>query len=144
MSTEAPNPASQTSSAKERGLVVLFFSLLFLLVSYPMFANREIAALVLDIIFSLILVTSTYVVSHQRKVLIAALALGVPTLASWWAVRVVASPGVDVVGLSLSAAFFSFVVTVIMRSILSRTDVTVDVIFGAMSVYLLIGVTFTL
>jgi len=143
MSTEIPNPPSRTRIAKERGMALLFLSLLFLLVSYPLFESRETAALALDIFFSLILVSSTYVVSRQRKVAIAALALGVPTLVSWWAVHVYASPGVDVAGLSLSVAFFSFVIAVIMRSILLRSDVTVDVIFGAMSVYLLLGVVFT-
>lgn len=143
MSTEVPNPPSRSRVAKERGLALLFLSLLFLLLSYPLFESRETAAVVLDIVFSVILVLSTYVVSHQRKVLLAALALGVPTFISWWAVRVYASPEVDVAGLSLSVVFFVFVIAVIVRSMLSRSDVTVDVIFGAMSVYLLIGVTWT-
>ena len=143
MSTQAPTPAPQTRSTKERGLALLFLSLLFLLISYPLFEDRERGAVVLDIVFSVILVSSTYAVSHQRKVLVAALALGIPTIVSWWAVRVFASPGVDVAGLSLSVVFFAFVIAVILRSILLRGDVTVDVIFGAMSVYLLLGVAFT-
>jgi hypothetical protein len=143
MSTQVPNPASQTRVADERGLVLLFLSLLFLLITYPLFEDRQTGAVALDIVFSVILVSSTYVVSHQRKVLVAALALAVPTFVSWWAVRVFASPVVDITGLSLSIVFFVFVIAVILRSILLRDDVTVDVIFGAMSVYLLLGVVWT-
>ena len=143
MSTQAPTPAPQTRSTKERGLALLFLSLLFLLVSYPLFEDRKTGAAALDVAFTVILVSSTYAVSHQRKVLLVALALSIPTFVSWWAVRIFASPGVDLAGLSMSVMFFSFVIAVILRSILLRDDVTVDVIFGAMSVYLLLSVVWT-
>ena len=143
MNTEVPNTTSQTRIAKERGLALLFVSLLIFLVSYPLFETRETAALVLDVVFSIIMVSSTYVVSHQRKVLIATLVLGIPTFITWWGVRLVPSTAVDIAGLAFSTVFFVFVIAVILRSMLSRGDVTVDVIFGAMSVYLLIGVTWT-
>ena len=143
MSAEVTTPSPLARATKERGLVALFLSLLFLLVSYPLFEDRKMGAITLDVLFSVILVSSTYAVSHQRKVLLVALALGVPTILSWWAVRLFASSGVDVAGLSLSVVFFVFVIAIILRSILLRDDVTVDVIFGAMSVYLLLGVTWT-
>ncbi len=143
MDSEMPIRSSQEIVVRERGLAFLFLSLLILLVTYPLFEDREAAAIVLDVVLSVVLVSSTYVVSHQRKVLWVALALGLPTLVSWWAVRIVGSPNVDIVGLSLSIAFFLLVIAVILRAMLSRSDVSVDVIFGAMSVYLLIGLTWT-
>lgn len=143
MSDKVPDVSSRKLIAKERGFALLFLFLLFLLISYPLFQDRDTAELALDVIFTAILVLSTYLVSHQRKVLLTTLALGIPTLASWWAVRIFAIPSVDIAGLSLSVVFLIFVISVILRSILSRDDVTVDVIFGAINVYLLIGVTWT-
>lgn len=132
---------SMKGKRAERGLATLFLSLLFFLVSYPLFESRSAASAVLDILFSVILISSTYAISHQRKVLITALVLGVPTFASWWMVRLIDTPAFNLFGLASSIVFFVFVIAIILTTIIASNDVTFDIIFGAMSVYLLIGVT---
>ncbi|MGD2140148.1 MAG: ion channel [Burkholderiales bacterium] len=140
MSTRQIIANSISGKRAERGLATLFFALLFFLVSYPLFEARSMASIGLDVLFSIILISSTYALSHQRKVLVAALVLGVPTFASWWLVRFFDTSALNLFGLAVSIAFFVFVIGVIMTTLISRDEVTADLIFGAMSVYLLIGV----
>jgi len=125
------------------GLAWLFIALLFFLLSYPLLAHHPAGSLVLDVLFSAMLIISTYVFSHQRKVLIAALAIAVPTLILWWSTRVVGSTPLVLSGLVFSALFFLFVVIVLLANIMKSREVNVDTIYGAMSAYLLIGVTWS-
>ena len=121
------------------GLAYLFVSLLLYFVVYPIFAESDAGLLLLDLVFSLILILAAYAVSHKRKVLFIAVILALPTLGSWWGTHVVSDRVLVMIGLAMSVAFFGFILVVLLRNILKSEQVTVDTIYGAMSVYLLIG-----
>ncbi len=123
------------------GLAWLFVSLLLFLLSHPVFADQE--SLSLDILFSAMLIAGAYAVSHQRRVLVIAIVLALPTLALWWGIRVVPSTPAVLVGLILSTVFFLFVLIVLLHNIINRDQVGADVIYAAMSAYLLLGVTWS-
>lgn len=121
----------------------LFFALLFFLMSYPLITHRAFGSLLLDVIFSVMLVASAYAVSNQRKVLIVAIILALPAFGFWWAVRATDAPATIFAGLALSVVFFLFIIFVLLRNIVRSEYVSVGTIFGVMSVYLLIGVAWS-
>ena len=124
-------------------LAGLFFALLFFLMSYPLITDRSLGSLLLDVVFSVILIASAYAVSHQRKVLIAAVILALPTFGFWWSVRALDTPAIILTGLALSVLFFVFIIFVLLRNIVRSDEVSVGTIYGVMSVYLLIGVAWS-
>jgi hypothetical protein len=121
----------------------LFFILLFFLLSYPLISDHSAGSLLLDVVFSAILIASAYAVSHQRKVLIAAVILALPASVFWWSVRATETPTIIFGGLALPVLFFLFIIFVLLRDILRSNEVTVGTIYDVMSVYLLIGVTWS-
>jgi uncharacterized membrane protein (UPF0136 family) len=124
-------------------LAGLFFALLFFLMSYPLIADRTLGTLLLDIVFSAILINSAYAVSHNRKILIVALILALPTLGLWWSVRTTDATEVVFASLAISVVFFLFIITVTLHNIARSDKVSVGTIYGVMSVYLLIGVAWS-
>jgi len=107
--------------------------------SYPLVTDQ--GSLILDILFSAMLVMASYAVSHRRKVLVAALLLAVPTLILWWSVRVTDSMPFAFVGLALAAIFFLFVLFVLLHHVIDSDRADTSTIYAAMSAYLLIGAT---
>ena len=124
-------------------LAGLFFALLFFLMSYPLIANHSLGSLFLDILFSAILVASAYAVSNNRKVLIVAAILALPTFGLWWSVRATDASAIIMSSLALSVVFFLFIIFVLLRNIVRSDQVSVGTIYGVMSVYLLIGVAWS-
>ncbi len=123
------------------GLAWLFISLLLFLLSHPVIAYLGSAAI--DILFSVMLIASAYAVSRQRKVLIIAIVLALPALGLWWGVRVVHSTPVILVGLIFSTVFFLFILGVLLHNVIHTERAGADIIYAAMSAYLLIGVTWS-
>jgi hypothetical protein len=124
-------------------LAGLFFALLFFLMSYPLIADHTLGTLLLDVVFSVLLITSAYAVSHNRKVLIVAVILALPAFGLWWSVRAINTTAIIFASLAMSVVFFVFVITVILRNIARSDEVSVGTIYGVMSVYLLIGVAWS-
>jgi hypothetical protein len=124
-------------------LAGLFFALLFFLMSFPLIADHPAGSFLLDMVFSAILVASAYAVSHQRKVLIVAVILALPAFGFWWSAHAMETPIIIFGGLALSAVFFLFIIFVLLRNIVRSDEVSLGTIYGVMSVYLLIGVTWS-
>ncbi len=120
----------------------LFVSLFFFLLAYPLFSNR--GSIILDLLFSGMLVIGAYAVSHKRKVLVAALFLAIPTLVFWWIVRIVDSPPLVFTGLAMSAIFFLFILSLLLRHVIRSPRANAGTIYAAMSAYLLMGVAWAL
>lgn len=121
----------------------LFFALLFFLMSYPLITDRTLGTLILDVVFSTILIGSAYAVSDNRKVLIVAVILALPAFGLWWGVRVTDETAIVFASLAMSVVFFLFIIAVILRNIARSDEVSVGTIYGVLSVYLLIGVAWS-
>jgi voltage-gated potassium channel len=142
--SQVDNKTSLHDSLGDNAMLAgLFFVLLFFLVAYPLISDRSLGSVILDLTFSAMLAASAYAVSNQRKVLIFAVVLALPAFAFWWSVRVTDSPTPIFGGLAFSVVFFLFIIYVLLRNIVRSEIVSVGTIFGAMSVYLLIGVVWS-
>ncbi len=103
----------------------------------------------MNILFTTVLFAGVYAVSNIRKHLITAATLGgFAFLGIWYSSIVQPTAGLGLALAILSVicqtAFIIYVIILILSSILQTTKVTIDTIYGAVSVYLLIGFGFAL
>ena len=141
MSQDRSKSLLRTILGSNPGVGWLLLALIAFFIASPLIPGSLWGSRVLDVGFSGMLVFSAYAVSHQRKVLVAAVILSLPTLGFWWSGRALESPALIFIALALFAIFFLFIIAVLLRSIMKSDKVTVDTIYTAISSYLLIGVT---
>lgn len=90
---------------------------------------------------SAILISAVYGVSDSRQHCITALCLGVPTLIRHWQELIGIPLLPEKTGLLFPLAFYIFTVCILLSRILKDETVTVDTLYGAACVYLLMGLT---
>jgi len=126
---------------KKGSLRSLAISMVLLLLLYPFLVGGTAQRILMNILMSAIFFFGIGVVSYSRKNLIIAVSLGVPWFILTWVEMITPDPSVY---LSLAAGilailFFAFTAIVILRFVLEAKEVTGDVLFGAASIYMLIG-----
>ena len=123
--------------------VQLLIALLLGLALYPIAVETGLARW-FRLALVAMLAASAYAVSGRRRVLMTALALGVPAIAAQ--AGAVALPGRTslLIAAGFALLFLAFVTVVIFGSVLAPGKVTRDKIAGAISVYLLLGMVWAL
>ena len=122
-------------------LLSLLIALLALLLLYPFFAGHVMARAVWDICSSAILLLGISVISHVRRRVVIALVLAIAVLSTKWSGYVIDNERLLLVNDGLAAIFFTFTACLLLADVLSKGAVTADKIYGALCVYLLIGLT---
>jgi len=97
----------------------------------------------LDIFFSVIFISGIYAISHKKRYILFAALLALPVIISLWVKYFFVSDYVIIVGRLFGILFFGFAVVHISQFILKAEDVTKDVLFAAIVVYLLIALMWT-
>jgi voltage-gated potassium channel len=120
----------------------LLLALLSAILIRPVLRNGLFGLVILSILTSAILMASAYAVSGQRRTLVVSLVLLVPGLISSWLSLFIGSLGPIAVSAILVFTFYAYVLSVMIRDILSEQNVTRDTIFGSACVYMLIGGAF--
>ncbi len=125
-------------------------SLLLLVVAYPISEGAHDVSDVVELFFVFVVVSGTFAIDRTPKrlatalvlALLAALATGVFHAAEWFA------PGlnrpVSIAQLVSYVAFLAVAAGLILSDVMRAKDVTGDTIFGAICVYLLLGVSWAL
>ncbi len=116
----------------------LFLCLLLLAVLYPIVHSPVVG----DLMMALILLAVIYSVSRHRPKLFALCVLATPLAASLVMHNVSTFDQVFLPTLigGMAIAFLLFTLVVVLMDVLSKGEVTTDRLFGAMCVYLLLGV----
>ena len=122
-------------------LLSLLIALLALLLLYPFFAGSVMAHAVWDICSSAILLLGIYAISHVRRHLVIAVVLAIAVLGTRWSGYVVDNAMLLLVNYGLGVIFFAFTACLLLADVLRKGAVTADKIYGALCVYLLIGLT---
>jgi len=122
-------------------LLSLLIALLALLLLYPFFAGRVMAHALWDICSSAILLSGIYAISHVRRHWIIAVVLAIAVLGTKWSGYVIDSERLLLVNDGLGVIFFALTACLLLADVLSKGAVTADKIYGALCVYLLIGLT---
>jgi hypothetical protein len=121
----------------------LVVSILLLLVFTPLFEGFVEAGILMAIFFTATLISGTYAVSQKKHVWVTALILAFPMLVSSWMSQFVETRPIILLGSCFGILFCAFVSIIILSSVLRESRVTADVIYGAIAVYLLIGVVWS-
>jgi Ion channel len=122
-------------------LSFLLIALFALLLLYPFFAGRVMAHAFWDICTSAILLLGIYAISHGRRHWVIALVLAIAVLGTKWSSYVIANERLLLVNYGLAAIFSTFTACLLLADVLRKGAVTADKIYGALCVYLLIGLT---
>lgn len=134
---------SPSRQIKPGRLKLLLFSLLLLLVIYPWFGSGGINSKILNIFTTLILLAGIYVASSNRRRLIIAIFLVLPALSANWANTIFENTSLALASNFFGTLFFVFAALTILSTVLKAKEVTVDIMCGAISVYLLIGIAWS-
>ena len=124
----------------EGKFLVLLISIMLYLALVPLFGGFATLRLLMDIFFTAILLSGIYAVSSTRHQAVVTTLLALPLLLSVWAAPYITNPTVELVGHGFGTLFFSYTVITILAYIYREKTVTINVIYAAIVVYLLIGI----
>ncbi len=125
------------------GYRYLFYALLALLVAYPVMSGAERVSPWVDAIVYVVLVVGVIAVAASVRQMVVAAALGLATFSCLHALEYAALDWLFVCGYTSGIAFFVYLAALLLRDIfVCRDQVTGELIYGALAVYLLIGVGF--
>ena len=137
--------AAMSEFQRKDKFVFLFVGLLFLLVVTPMFEKTNLSREFLAGITTLILFSGIYGGQEESKWLsIAMFILGALNLLTVWWEYAFWSSSVALMHYLGLAIFFFLIIIIILRQISRETHVNPNVIYGAVTVYLLIAFTWGL
>lgn len=121
-----------------------FFYLIVAIMAMILFAPflKEFTRLrfLMDIFFSVIFISGIYAISHQKRYIVIAVLLALPMIISLWAKYIFVSDYLIIVGRLFGILFFGFAIIHIGQFMYNAQDVTQDVLFAAIVVYLLMAI----
>lgn len=126
----------------ERRFLALFASLGATLLLYPFLEGGRVGEILLNALFTVVLLSAIYGAGRDRRRLLAGALLAAPWLAASWSYALVRYEGLFAPGYLSVVAMNAFAAWSILSYIARAQRVTADVLYGAVSVYMLIGVTF--
>lgn len=126
-----------------RSLLLLAAQVLLLLLM-PILARVGDEGFVLSALLTLVLLAAVYGLGSRRRVLIAGAILVVPALFQTWSGEVLDGWRYDALSGAAGLVFYVYAIITILAYVLRRGPVTLDRLYAAVSVYLLIGMTFAI
>lgn len=122
----------------------LLFSLLLLLLLIPFFEGSVVGNTVVDLAFSAVLLSAIYAVSERKQQFMIAIVLAIPMIVTRWANHFLKNDFLILAAEGFTILFLVFTVVLILSYVLRDEEVTANKIYGALSVYLLIGLIWAL
>ena len=141
MSSKETIASPQPPSRAKGRFFFLFMFLLVHLVLYP-YEVQGMRSLWFRLLGFLITIASIYAVSSRRLTWIIALIFAVPVVLHRTVFAESTASKLQLAGLILSAAFDVFLVAVLFQRVFRAREVTSQAIYGALSIYLILGLTF--
>jgi voltage-gated potassium channel len=122
--------------------LVLLITLILLLVVGPMAMGFSARGPLSSIFYSLVMIAAMLALSEGRWTIRAAIVLGLLALVGRWLTYLLAAASENIIPLAdhlVEILFLAFVAAMILRAIFTQGSITLDSIFGAICVYLLVG-----
>jgi len=119
--------------------LLLLVSLLALMVLEPFLFDYTRLKFLLDIFISIILFTSIYAVSEKRSSTLVAIILALPKFGTIWAQGFITHPLLTFFDSIFGFIFIGYIIVLILKYIFRQENVTLETIYGAIAVYILIG-----
>jgi hypothetical protein len=128
----------------QRRFFVLLMSLLLLPLVHPLISSLDLvgARILSNIFFSVMLFSSVYAISDNKRLFMIALILGIPVFGARWVIYFLgSSPGVIIAIHSVIVIFLVLVAGTMLSHVLKDEEVTGEKVSAAICVYLFIGLT---
>lgn len=121
----------------------LLFTLFSLLVLYPLLTSFLLWRALLDVFLMLTLISSVVAAATNRAQLILSIVLAVLVIVPTWYNHYFPSQDIEIIGLLAGCIFFPYISLLLLIDIfMHKTKVSLEMIYGAVSIYLLIGLSF--
>lgn len=133
----------QVSAITGHKFFLLFVFLLLYLILYPYTHNQGVAYYSLRVLGIAITLLSVYAVSFRRSLVFAGMVLAIPALVEHFRIAKLDASAASILTTSLTIAFDTFIVVVIFRRVFVHKQPTAETIYGALCVYLLVGLGFS-
>ena len=139
MQSQSDNASRPPGEHKGRCLYLMIF-LLALLLGHPFFPRGPVGQTLLLLLNSGTLVAGIYAVSDSRRHAIMGVVIGVLWFGLAWSDFVLGAGTPSPLTLAVTIIFYTFALVRVLAYVLRVSPVTKDKIYGAISVYLLMGV----
>ena len=123
----------------QRRFFLLLIMLLSLIVGTPFIADYSGLRIVVQMVATGTFIAAMYAISERKQHLILALFLVVPTIVTLWIDYFARMTWSHVVSDICGVLFFGFAIVIIVKFIRRQNEVTVEMIFAAVVVYLLMA-----
>jgi len=117
----------------------LLIALLLVILVFPVIEELERGRWLFNLFSSAILLSAVYAVNERKGYFILALILAIPALALGWTANFLDSSSLRFAGNTVTVLLLWLIVALILSHVLRAERVSREKIFGALSVYLLIG-----
>lgn len=124
---------------KDRFLFLLV-SILLLLALQPFLAGFAGLSRLLNIFLTAVLISAVYAVSHKKQTAMIGLLLAVPMFLGMWSHELMFMPRLHLVSLGFGVLFMGYLIVQILTYVFRARQISRDVIYGALVVYLLLGI----
>lgn len=131
---------ARLSAVPRHRLAILFVFLLLSITVYPYAESSTLGYYTFRILGSFIILLTVYAVTSRRNLVVLLLCLAVPSLLQ--RILLLPSGAVALVNRLLSLVFDAIVLAILFRRVYSEQKPTSETIFGALSIYLLLGFVF--
>lgn len=135
--------SSKRPKKPKRRWFYLFILLVIIIVIGPIFERYPGTVFIVSILFTLLLFSALYAELDQRRTFVTALIIGIPYIVVHWINVLVERVEFLLLGPLLSIIFFGYIILNLLRYLLKAKRVTANMLFAAISVYLLIGFEWT-
>lgn len=123
--------------------VLLALLVVMLFVMPPLGRVAPLEGLVGRILYTLILISGVLAATRNRKATLVAAVLVAADIAVGWAAAAVPGPGIRAASLALSMTTVVILILVVMAQVFREGPITMHRVFGAVAVYLLLGLAWT-
>ena len=132
----------QVSAITGHKFFLLFVFLLLYLILYPYTQSKGVAYYALRVVGIGITLLSVYAVSFRRSLVFVGMALAIPTLMEHLRIVQWDASATSMLTIALTLAFDTFIIVVIFRRVFVHKQPTAETIYGALCIYLLVGLGF--
>jgi hypothetical protein len=120
-------------------IVMLLAAILIMIIGSPFLDEIFPHAVIPDLFITIIFVLGLYAISQKKMHIYISLGLIVPMFIGVWSAHLYESPGLSAWGHFFGALYIAFVISLLIKFIFNEKEVTKEVIFAAVVVYLLMA-----
>lgn len=120
-------------------LLIILFSCLII---FPFVHLFIISSIMIKLFFSIVLISSLYVLASNRSLFILGLILCSLSLLGEWILYIYPSSFLQILAEVFSLVFFILIVTVMFKKVFFAKKISIDMVFGASCIYLFLGISF--